>query len=214
VAFYYYIHLAINPKRVLQINPNKEFFMKKKVLMSLVLLAIIGTSAVFAQAPTLDKLKLTVGVTYVTAAAANNQIKGEVVIPDTHEGKPVKDVGVFKDITGITSVVIPTSVTNFINDAFKRCTNLTSVTFGGSNINNASFAFDGDLGAKFKAGGAGTYTRQAGGTVWTKQGGYTLNGTYTRSDGTQITITDNGQNVIITGNYPNNGGRINETLRR
>ena len=183
--------------------------MKKKVLMSLVVLAIIGTSAVFAQQPTMNKLKLTVGVTYVTAAAANNQISGEVVIPDTHEGKPVKAVGVFKDITGITSVVIPASVDNFINDAFKRCTNLTSVTFGGSNINNASFAFDGDLGAKFTAGGAGTYTRQAGSNTWTKQGGFTLNGEWTRSDGMKITISgDGGQTFTITGNAPNNGGRF------
>ena len=45
-------------------------------------------------------------------------------------------------------------------------------------------------------------------------GGYTLSGTYTRSDGTQITITENGQIITITGDKPNNGGRINETLRR
>jgi len=33
-------------------------FFISKVLMSLVMLAIIGTSAVFAQQPTLDKLKI------------------------------------------------------------------------------------------------------------------------------------------------------------
>jgi len=193
--------------------------MKKKVLMSLVLLAIIGTSAVFAQTPTLDKLKFRENVSDCQVEPANNQISGEVVIPDTYNNKPVKTVAVFKDITGITSVVIPASVTNMINNAFYGCTNLTSVTFLGEKINmatNNNYNFPGNLPDKYKAGGAGTYTRQAGSNTWTKQdGGFSLSGTWTRSaDGMQITITDNGSNITITGDKPNNGGKLNDTYTK
>ena len=168
--------------------------MKKKVLMGLVLLAIIGTSAVFAQTPTLDKLKIS---TTGYASAANNQISGAVVIPDTYNGKPVVvvnnftniagitsvtfpnsltkiDTNAFTNCTGIKSITIPASVTIIGNNAFGRNTNLTEVTFQGSSITLGAYsspAFDGDLDAKYKAGGAGTYTRTAGSNNWTKQGG-------------------------------------------
>ena len=218
--------------------------MKKKTLMSIVLLAIIGTSAVFAQQPTLDKLKFDASGQGYLAKATDKQISGAVVIPDTYNGKPVVSVNYFNDCSGITSVIIPNSVTNigasaFRNctgltsvtipasvidiaiNAFNGCTNLTSVTFQASNIKmnaaangiNASFPID--LGNKYQAGGAGTYTRSAGSNTWTKQGGsFTLNGTWKRSDGMEITITENGQNITITGNKPNNGGRLNDTYAK
>ena len=213
--------------------------MKKKVLMSLVLLAIIGTSAVFAQQPTLDKLAFTSGGTGVLIVKeANKNISGEVVIPDTYDGKPVINVYGFVDCTGITSVSIPDSVIIMEASAFLRCTGLTSVTipasittinfnvFRGTNLTSVTFQggttkmersganspFDGDLVDKYKAGGAGTYTRQAGGTVWTKEGGFSLNGTWTRSDGMKITITENGKNITITGDIPNGGGKLNKAF--
>jgi hypothetical protein len=189
--------------------------MKKRVFMSLVVLAIVGTSAVFAQQPTLDKLKITNSAPLggLRADPVNDQISGAVVIPDTYNGNPVIAVGVFRN-TGITSIVIPASVIHAVPGTFTNCTNLTSVTFQGTTPNFGNYAsdFPGDLRAKYNAGGAGTYTRPAGSNTWTKQGGYTLSGTYTRSDGTQITITEDGKNVTITGNYPNNGGRINRAL--
>jgi len=221
--------------------------MNKRALMSIVLLAIIGTSAVLAQAPTLDKLHFQLntgkdddGGYQVHQANDKTKRNGDIVIPDTYNGKPVTRVygiavrnpditsviipnsvtligtNAFLQATGLTSITIPASVTTIDRGAFRECKNLTSVTFQGSNItfDKGSRSFPGDLDTKYKAGGAGTYTRPAGGTVWTKQGGNSLNGTYTRADGTQITITDSGQTVTITGSYPNNGGRINETLRR
>ena len=216
--------------------------MKKKTLISFVLLAIIGTSAVFAQQPTLDKLNLVVLGSGATATyradALNTDISGAVVIPDTYNGRPVTAIGSFGRCTKITSVIIPENVTTIAGNAFLGCTgitsltipssltrnlgfglsslsnSLTSVTFAGSGLPGMNGSFPGDLAIAYQAGGAGTYTRPAGGRNWTKQGGFSLNGTYTRSDGTQITITDSGQTVTITGNYPNNGGRINETLKR
>jgi len=53
---------------------------------------------------------------------------GAVVIPATHEGKPVTEIAddAFKD-TSITSVSIPSSVTSIGNAAFYGCANLTDI---------------------------------------------------------------------------------------
>ena len=173
--------------------------MKKKVLMSLLLLAIIGTSAVFAQAPTLDKLRFTALGTTAYSVSANNST-GAVVIPNTYDGKPVTRIENFsnspsitsviipnsvtsisqwgfRSCTGLTSITIPASVTQIAEYAFQSCTNLTSVTFEGSNTTiggtgiTLAGTFPGDLRVKYQAGGPGTYTRQAGSTNWTKQSG-------------------------------------------
>jgi len=221
--------------------------MKKKTLMSIVLLAIIGTSAVFAQAPTLDKIffvdyKVSNDRDSYDARASNDKTKrnGVIVIPDTYNGKPVVAVGnfssapditgfilpnslivirssAFANDTGLTSITIPASVTTIVGNAFGGCTNLTSVTFQGSGIaldNKVFRVFPGDLDTKYKAGGAGTYTRPAGGEVWTKQGGFSLSGVWTRADGMKITIADNGANIVITGDKPDNGGKLSDTYNK
>jgi len=153
--------------------------MKKKVLMSLILLAIIGTSAVFAQQPTLDKLKwgnvLSVNATYGSSTgkmqlveAADKSISGTVVIPGTYNGNPVEAKN-FANCANITSFVMLDGAISISNSAFNGCTGLTSFTIPASvNIFGTS-GFPGDLPAKYKAGGAGTYTRQAGSNTWTKQ---------------------------------------------
>jgi len=218
--------------------------MKKRVLMSLVLLAIIGTSAVFAQTPTLDKVRSEQISSGYRVRAANKNISGTVVIPAVIDGITMNRVDEFRGCTGITEVIIlnglsvidsnsfqdctslksitiPASVTAIGATAFRNCTNLTSVTFQGSTtkINDAygksNPTFPGDLIAKYMAGGAGTYTRQDGSDTWTKQGGsFSLNGVWTRSDGMKITITENGQNITITGDKPNNGGKLNDTYTK
>ena len=148
--------------------------MKKKVLMGLVLLAITGTM-VFAQAPTLDKLKFTgtQGGT-LSPGAINQRISGSVVIPAAYDGKPVTNIlaNAFLSCTGITSVTIPNSVSNFATGVFDGCTALTSVTFQGTIPRNNLPAnnFPGDLIAKWLTGGPGTYTRQPGSDTWTKGG--------------------------------------------
>jgi len=197
--------------------------MKKKVLMSLILLAIIGTSAVFAQTPTLDKLTFTnVGTTASPAysvSAINNSISDVVVIPDTYNGNHVTNISSFRNITGITSITfpntlttfadnsfsgctgltsitIPESVTNINYNSFNGCTNLTSVTFQGANVTFNS-AFPGDLRAKYQTGGAGIYTRPAGSNTWTRTGdapitvNTSLDGVWEYSDGRRITISGN-----------------------
>ena len=149
--------------------------MKKKVLFVLALLVAAG--AVFAQAPTLDKL--TISSTSIVSAA-NKQISGEVVIPATNPANgrsvPYIETDGFRDCTRITSVIFltPTSPHSMVirSGSFLGCTNLTSVTIPERvNFQVPNPSFDGDLYVKFRAGGAGTYTRQPGGTVWTKVGG-------------------------------------------
>jgi hypothetical protein len=77
-----------------QESQEKEVFMKRKVVMSLVLLAVIGAGVVFAQQPTLDKLTFTLnnqGTAY-SVGPANNSISGAVVIPSTYNGLPVTGI--------------------------------------------------------------------------------------------------------------------------
>ena len=81
--------------------------------------------------------------------------------------------------SGLTSVTIPAGVTSIGSGAFSACTNLTSVTFATGSISDANFgsdAFPADnlgnggntLKTAYSTGKAGTYTRPANGTVWTK----------------------------------------------
>jgi len=87
----------------------------------------------------------------------------------------------FRDCTSLTSVTIPNSVTIIYSGAFYGCTSLTSVTFAtGSNIPDANFDYsafpegsDGyggeTLKTAYRTGKAGTYTRAANGSTWTKR---------------------------------------------
>ncbi len=125
-----------------------------------------------------------------------------MVIPGTHNNKPVTNIGngnssggfwdckgitnvVISDnaavigasafsYSGVTSVVIPASVTKIGSGAFANCNKLASVTFYGGSVAmdaKSNAVFPGDLVIAYQAGGAGTYTRRAGGVNWTKQGG-------------------------------------------
>jgi len=187
----------------------------RMVMLSAVLLTV-GTSAVFAQEPTLDKLDLVPiqkGTEY-EVRPLNRDISGEVVIPAVHNGKPVTVFAYLNHAPGITSMTVPASVKNFTGmiEFGKR---FTSVTFLGSDTKWRGNPFPGDLKIAYEANGAGTYTRPEGGRNWRKQdGGFTLNGTWTRGDGMRITITENGQNITITGDKPDNGGRLNDTYTK
>ncbi|GAB6392637.1 MAG: leucine-rich repeat domain-containing protein [Treponematales bacterium] len=95
-----------------------------------------------------------------------------IVIPDS-----VTTIGIyaFSSCRELTSVSIGKGVTSIGRGAFNSCNSLTSVTFApGSRISAENFSadngtFPGDLRAKYLAGGAGTYTRAAGGSSWTKR---------------------------------------------
>jgi hypothetical protein len=156
--------------------------MKKRVLMNLVFLAFVTAGAafaprVFAQSPTPDKLTFVeIGKTGYSVKKASDNISGAVVIPGTYNNKPVTLLtdSAFINCKNITGVTIPASVTGIGGKAFAGCEKLTSVTFGGSNtimvMAGLNISFPGDLYTAYKAGGAGTYTRQAGGDNWKKGG--------------------------------------------
>ena len=201
------------------------------LLLAVLVTVFVGTSAVFAQHPTMDKLKFTIiggdpdkgkyGVEPI-----NNNVSGSVVIPATLNNTPVVRIGQFSSCKDLTSVTIPTGAYSLTN-SFVNCFKLTSVTFQGNDYSDkkSSGAFQGDLMVAYQAYGAGTYTRPEGGKNWTKQDGYAppppqrpegggrrhgtaLNGIWTRNDGTQITISDNGQTFTVT----DGNGRFTRTF--
>jgi len=74
--------------------------------------------------------------------------------------------------SGITSITIPANV-GIASNAFALCRDLSSVTFQGTSrdtrLGANTFSGIGNLLDRFRAGGAGTYTRSGASTAWTKQ---------------------------------------------
>ena len=70
---------------------------------------------------------------------------GDVVVPDTIDGRPVTCIGdnAFCYCTGLTSITLPDSLTVIGNYAFYGCTNLTSITLPNSLITIGEWAFYG-----------------------------------------------------------------------
>jgi hypothetical protein len=101
-------------------------------------------------------------------------------------------------------------VTTVGSNAFQNCNALTSVTFQGS-PKTSNNSFPGDLSAKYQAGGSGTYTRQANGTNWTKQGGTasapapSLDGKWRIQPAGDVFILISGNNAVISGLYDPDG---------
>jgi len=107
----------------------------------------------------------------VSGSAAALSGKEAIVIPATYNNLPVTTIpSSALEAPLVSSLTIPASVTFIDFSAFSKCVNLNSVTFGGANTRFDSTAFlngGGDLVNKYKAGGAGTYTRS--GNTWTKK---------------------------------------------
>ena len=75
-------------------------------------------------------------------------IGGDVVIPDTIDGRPVTAIGdfAFDSCTGLTSITLGNSITTIGSWAFSGCTGLTSITLGNSITTIGSWAFSGCTG--------------------------------------------------------------------
>jgi len=72
----------------------------------------------------------------------------------------------FSSCQNLTALTIPTNKID--TSVFKNCTNLVSVTFLQPPLSDFGSFELGDLSDKYKSGGAGTYTRSPGSTIWTK----------------------------------------------
>jgi len=97
------------------------------------------------------------------------------------EGSILETIGqdAFSGCTRLTAITIPNNVSTIGQGAFSNCTGLTSVTFvqwwgidsiGTNAFPEGSNGYGGNnLKTAYESGHAGTYTRDAGGSVWTKQ---------------------------------------------
>jgi len=101
----------------------------KKILMSMVLLTIVGTSMVFAQEAMINFKEVPDGYSIFAVAKT---ISGVISIPEKFNGKKVvaiADNG-FKDCRSITGLKIPNSVIQIGDSAFEGCTGITDIKMG------------------------------------------------------------------------------------
>lgn len=79
------------------------------------------------------------------SSAVPPDTEGALVIPDLLDGKPVRDIGygAFRNCTNLTSVTIPSGVTNIGVGAFRNCSSLESVSIPTSVRSIGESAFHG-----------------------------------------------------------------------
>ena len=114
----------------------------------------------------------------ITAKDVDN-MPSKVVIPITHDGKPVTGIGMwaFSYCSGLTSVTIPDNVTSIGSYAFNGCSGLTSVTIPDSVTSIGYHAFRGcsDLTSITYKGTKAQWNAISKGEYWNyKTGNYTI----------------------------------------
>ena len=132
--------------------------MKNIITSALLLLALMLPATATAQDFEMDGIyyninsnQISVSVTYLKNSDGSSaySYSGDITIPETvnYLGTTytVSSIGrwAFKGCTGLTSVIIPNSVTSIRDSAFEYCTGLTSVTIGNSVTVIEEYAFRG-----------------------------------------------------------------------
>jgi len=107
------------------------------------LITLLTFLAIPLHAADVSDLSYRVSGDTVAITDCDTQASGELVIPDTIEGKPVTSIGSssFRACTNLTSITIPKSVTSIWNLAFSYCTGLTSITIPDGVISIGTAAF-------------------------------------------------------------------------
>ena len=72
----------------------------------------------------------------VTITGCDEDVSGELVIPNAIKGKPDTSIGgaTFIGCTSLTSIAIPDSVTSIDGNTFSPCTRLTTIEVGAGGV--------------------------------------------------------------------------------
>src|SRR5215472_17069302 len=112
--------------------------------ISMYLRCLLMTALAHLTLPVLVQAHFTFTTNNNTITITGYAGSGIVVIPNTINGYPVTGIGTqaFQS-TGVTSVIIPNSVTSIGDYAFRYCSGLTNVTIPDSvtSIGQTAFAF-------------------------------------------------------------------------
>ena len=83
--------------------------------------------------------------TYYIVSGIGDCTDTQILIPETYQGLPVKEIGndAFSNCTGITSISIPEGVTTIGQWAFNQCTGLTEITIPQSATTLGNYLFYG-----------------------------------------------------------------------
>jgi hypothetical protein len=126
--------------------------------------------SVFLDSAKLTSVTIANGVTTIGVGAFARTGISSLTIPNSVK---TIEAWAFYECKNLKDVTIGSGVTGIADAAFGNCTALTSITFAGAvpagALHNNAFTGIGDLRDKYLAGGAGTYTRPANGTTWTKK---------------------------------------------
>jgi len=180
--------------------------MKRTAFLAVALFALMAvglyaqTEADFTVMNSSDGKSVRITTYKGTATAVN--------IPAKINNLPVSEIrGKAFNLSKITSVTIPDSVTNISNSAFFVCAYLTSVTFKGTipvkNFNDDAFYELGDIRDKFYAtdknnGTPGTYTRPDNkSTTWTRGGSATAAPAAAGTPGLAFTLRSDGKSYSV-----------------
>ncbi|MEE1320374.1 MAG: leucine-rich repeat domain-containing protein [Acutalibacteraceae bacterium] len=115
----------------------------KKIGLLFTMVLMILLFAFSASAATEGVYTYTISDKKATIITVDKSISGNIVIPSTFDGFPVKSIGysAFELCKNLTNVTIPNSVTSIGDYAFYKCSNLTSITIPNSVTNIGSSAF-------------------------------------------------------------------------
>lgn len=119
--------------------------MKLKKILSVILTGFIISFIVpiTVSAETEGNYTYAVADGYATITGYNSSLTGDVTLPDTLGGYPVKaiDDNAFFSCTKLTGITIPNSVTSIGEWAFYNCSELTEITIPNSVTNIGEYAF-------------------------------------------------------------------------